>query len=220
MTSFGSTSWYTSTIQSGPSDFSANEAPPHHPRLQTSCPSSAHFVSPPFGPFLLSYVFGCSSIPPASSSFPDSLRVLQWNAGSPQARSAKLVFFISSHSLYFFCIQESNLNLFPFSRLPGYAALRSDRTHSRSGTLTFDDPHFSGGIIIIVWQGLSFSELSTSFLALFDPYSDFVGVNILPNNSFLLFFIDVCVPLIALERIAEPTRSAASFFPPPQISSF
>ena len=55
------------------------------------------------------------------------------------------------------------------------------RTHSRYGILSSDA---SGGVIIFVRQGSSFSELSTSSLSLLDPYSDYVGVNISPNNSY------------------------------------
>ena len=63
---------YTSTVQSAPS---ANAALPPHPRLQTSYPSSAHFVSSPSAPSPPSLASGCSSMPPVSTP-PDSLRVL------------------------------------------------------------------------------------------------------------------------------------------------
>ena len=64
---------------------------------------------------------------------PDSLRVLQWNAGGLRARSTELLHFISSHPVDPICIQESNLNLSSSFRIPGSFALRSDRTHSKSG---------------------------------------------------------------------------------------
>ena len=64
---------------------------------------------------------------------PNSLRVLQWNAGGLQARSPELVHFISSHPVDLICIQESNLNLSSSFWIPGFSALRSDGTHSRSG---------------------------------------------------------------------------------------
>ena len=126
---------YTSTIQSSYS--SANAALPPHPRLQTSYPPSAHFVSSPSAPspFLAP---GCPSTPPASSP-PDSLRVLQWNAGGLRARSTELLHFLSSHPVDLVCIQESNLNSSSSFRIPGFSALRSDRTHSRSGILSRDD---------------------------------------------------------------------------------
>ena len=68
-----------------------------------------------------------------SLPLPNSLRVLQWNAGDLRARSTKLLHFISSHSVDLVYIQDSNLNLSSFFQIPGFSALRSDRTHSRSG---------------------------------------------------------------------------------------
>ena len=56
---------YTSTVQSSP--WSANVALSPHPRLQTSYPSSAHFISSPFAPLPPSLAPGCPSAPPASS---------------------------------------------------------------------------------------------------------------------------------------------------------
>ena len=44
--------------------------------------------------------------------------------------------------------------------------------------------HASGGVVIFVRQGLSFSELSTTSLSSLDPYSDYVGINISLNKSF------------------------------------
>ena len=69
---------YTSTVQSAPS---TNVALSPHPRLQTSYPPSSHFISPPSALLSPSLAPGCPSTPPASSP-PDSLRVLQWNAGA------------------------------------------------------------------------------------------------------------------------------------------
>ena len=114
---------------------------------------------------------------------PDSLRVLQWNAGGLRARSTELLHFLSSHPVDLICIQESNLNSSSSFRIPGFSALCSDRIHSRSGILSRDDTHASGGVIIFVRQGLSFSELSISSFSSLDPYSDYVGLNISLNNS-------------------------------------
>ena len=74
---------YTSTVESGPP--SANAALLPHPRLQTSYPPPVHLISPSPAlspPFLAP---GYTSAPPASSPPPDSLRVLQWNAGGLRA---------------------------------------------------------------------------------------------------------------------------------------
>ena len=119
------------------------------------------------------------------------------------------------------CIQESNLSSSSSFRIPGFSALRSDRTHSRSGILSPDAMHASGGVVIFVRQGLSFSELSTSSLSSLDPYSDYVGVNISLNNSSSVSFLNVLPPLFAPpQRMAEPIPSLPQFFPPPEISLF
>ena len=135
-------------------DPSADAAFPPHPRLQTPYPPSAHFVSSLSAPSPPPYYFGCFSTPSASSSSPDSLRVLQGNSGGLRARSTKLLHFISSHSVDPICIQESNLDLLSSFRIPGFFALQSDRTHSMSGIFSTDATHASGSIIIFVRQGL------------------------------------------------------------------
>ena len=68
-----------------------------------------------------------------SLPLPSSLRVFQWNAGGFQARSTKLLHFISSHPVDVIYIQESNLNLSSSFQIPGFFALRSHGTHSRFG---------------------------------------------------------------------------------------
>ena len=82
-----------------------------------------------------------------SSSSSDSLSVLQWNVGGLRARSAELLHII------LICIHRSNLNSSSSFRIHGFFALRSDCTHSRSAILSPDDPHDSGGVIILVRQG-------------------------------------------------------------------
>ena len=131
-----------------------------------------------------------------SLPFPNSLRVLQWNAGGLRARSTKLIHFISSHPVDLIYIQESNLNLSSSFWIPGFSALRSHGIHSRSGIFATDVADASGGIIIFVKQGLFFSELSTSSLSLLRPYFDYVEVNISLNKSFSLSFLNVYAPPI------------------------
>ena len=207
---------YTSTVQSGIP--STNAALTRHPRLQTSYPPPAHSIFPFSAPSPPSLAPGHPSTPPASFSLPDSLRVLQWNAGGLRARSTELHHFLSSHLVDLICIQESNLN--SSFRIPGFSALHSDCTHSRSGILSPDATHTSGGIVIIVRQGLSFSELSTSSLSLLDPYSDYVGVNISLNNSSSVSFLNVYAPPICSSPTDGRTNSFSQFFPPPETSSF
>ena len=135
---------------------------------------------------------------------------LQCNAGGLRARSTEQMHFLSSHPVDLICIQKSNLNSSSFFRIPGFSALRSDRTHSRSGILCRDATHASGGVIIFVRQGLSFSKLSTSPLSLLDPYSDYVGVNISLNNSSSLSFFNVYATPIR----SSPTDGTTDFFSP------
>ena len=145
-----------------------------------------------------------------SLPFPNSLRVLQWNAGGLQARSTKLLHFISSHPVDFIYIQKSNLNLSSSFQIPGFSALRSHGTHSRSGIFSTDVAGVSGGVIIFVKQGLFFSELSTSSLSSLDSYSDYVEVNISLNNFSSLSFLNVYAPLIR----SSTKDSRTNFFSP------
>ena len=131
-------------------------------------PPPSPILLSPISPFYISFTTVPRSWPffYASSPPPDSLRVLQRNAGGLRARSTERLHFLSSHPVDFICIQESNLNSSSSFWIPGFSALRSDRTHSRSGILSSDTTHASGGVILFVRQGQSFSELSTSSLRL------------------------------------------------------
>ena len=159
---------------------------PSHPRLQTSYRPSAHLVSSPSALLSLCHVSDCFPKSPASSFFPPSFRVLQWNAGDLQARSAKLLHFISLYYVDLISTQKSNLNSSSSYRITKYSPLRSDRTHWRSGIFSPDDPHASGSVIILVRQSLFVFELLKSSISLLDRNSDYVGINISLNNSSLL----------------------------------
>ena len=199
---------------------SANATLLPHPRLETSYPPSVQFISSPSGLSPPSLAPGCPSAPPASSP-PASLRVLQWNAGGLRARSTELLHFLSSNPVDLICVQESSLSSSSSFRISGFSALRYDRTHSRSGILPPDATHASGGVVIMVRQGLYFSELSTSSLSSLDPYFDYVRVNISLNNSSSLLFLNVYAPLFAPHRwMAESTSFLPPFFPRAEISSF
>ena len=138
----------------------------------------------------------------------NSIKVLHWNVGGLRARRTELLHFISSYPVGLICIQESNFNLSSSFRIPGFSALGSDGTHSRTGIFSTDVTDASGGVIIIVRQGLSFSELSISSLSSLDPYSDYVEVNISLNNSSLLSFLTV----YALPIRSSPKDSRTNFF--------
>ena len=144
----------------------------------------------------------------------NSLRVLQWNAGVLQARRTELLYFISSYPVDLICIQESNLTLFSSFRIPGFSALRSDGTYFRSGIFSTDVTDGSDSVIIFVWQGLSFSELSTSSLSSLDSYPDYAEVNISLNDFSSLSFLNVYAPPIC----SPPKDSRISFFSPSILS--
>ena len=141
---------------------------------------------------------------------PEYLRVFQWNAGGLRARSTKLFHFLSSHPVDLICIEESDLNSSSSFRIPEFLPLRSDRTHSQYGNLSPDVTHASGGVIILVRQGLSYSELSTSTLSSLDHYSDYVGVNSSLNNSSSLSILNVYAHPIC----SSPTDGRTDSFSP------
>ena len=130
--SSNSSNSYISTVIFGHP--SANPAFPPHPRLQTLTTALCSWL------FLYT---SCFLFPP------NSLRVLQWNAGGLRARSTKLLHSLSSHPVDLICIQKYNLNSSSSSRIPGFYALRSDRTHSRSGIFSPDATHASSGVIFV-----------------------------------------------------------------------
>ena len=92
--------------------------------------------------------------------------------------------------------------------LSGFSVRRSDRTHSWSGILSHDTTHSSGGVVIFVRQGLSFSELFTSSLSSLDPYSDCVGINTSLNNSSSVPYLNVYAPPIR----SSPTNGRTDSF--------
>ena len=94
-----SSSWYTSTAQSGP-----------HLQMQHSYPTLTFkllILFPPILYLLLLHphhrhmLLAVSLYLLLPLPLPNSLRVLQWNAGGLRARSTKLIHFISSHPVDF-----------------------------------------------------------------------------------------------------------------------
>ena len=209
LSSSDSSSWYTSTAQSGPSG-PLLLMQHSHPTLAfkplTLFPPTLYLLPPHPNHCLMFLAVSLYLLLPLP--LPNSLRVLQWNAGGLRARSTELLLFISSHPVDLICIQESNLNSSSFFRIPGFSALRSDGTHSRSGIFSTDITDASGGVIIFVRQGLSFSELFTSSLSSLDPYSDYVEVNISLNDSSSLSFLNVYAPPIR----SSPKNITTNFF--------
>ena len=146
-----------------------------HPRFQSSL---AYFVSSPSAPSPSPHAPGCFSIILCFLLPPDSLRVLQWNAGCLRARNTELLHFISFYSLNLIC----NLNSFSSFRIPGFSALRSDWAHSRSDLVLLMPCTIVAASTFSSNKVLSFCALSTSSLFLLDTNSDYVRVNTSLNN--------------------------------------
>ena len=201
-----SSSWYTSIAQSGPLVLMQHLHPTLIFKPLILFPPSLYLL--PLHPHHRLMLLAVSLYFLLSLPLPNSLRVFQWNAGGLQARSTKLLHFISSYPVDLIYIQESHLNLSSSFQIPGFSALRSHGTHSRSGIFSADVADTSGGVIIFVKQGLSFSELSTSSLTSLDPYSDYVKVSTSLNNFSSLSFLNVYAPPIH----TSPKDSKTSFF--------
>ena len=211
--SSGSSSWYTFTAQSGPPLLMQHSHPTLAFKLLILFPLTLYLL-----PLHLHHRLMLLAVSLYLLLFlplPNSLTILQWNAGGLRARSTKLLHFISFHPVDLIYIQESNLNLSSSFRIPGFSALQSHGTHSRSGIFSTDVADASGGVIIFIKQCLFFSELSTFSLSLLGPYSDYVEVNISLNDSSSLSFLDVYAPpFVLLRRIAEPISFLSPFFLP------
>ena len=216
--SLDSSSWYTSTVQSGPLLLMQylHLTLTFKPLILFLLTLYLLHLHPHHRLMLLAVSFYLLLLVP----LPNSFRVLQWNAGGLRASSTELLHFISSHPIDFICVQVSNLHLSSFFQILGFSALRCDCSHSWSGIFSTDVTDISSSIIIFIRQGLFFSELSTSSLSLLDPYSDYVGVSISLNDSSSLFFLNVYAPPIHFSLKDSRTNffspsilpSSASFF--------
>ena len=153
-----SSSWYTFTAQSGPHLLMQHSHPTLTFKLLILFPPTLYFLL--LHPHHRLMLLAVSLYLLLSLSLPNSLRVFQWNAGDLQARSTKLIHFILSHSVDLIYIQEYNLNLSSSFQIPGFSALRSHGTHSRSGIFSTDVADASGGVIL----SSSSAHSSLSFL--------------------------------------------------------
>ena len=205
-----SSSWYTFIAQSGPLLLIQHLHPTLTFKPLILFPPTLYLL--PLHPHHRLMLLAVSLYRLLSLPLPNSLRVFQWNAGGLQARSTNILHFISSHPGDLIYLQEYNLVF----QIPGFSALRSHGTHSQFGIFSTDVAYASGGVIIFVKQGLSFSELSTSSLSSLDPYSDYVGVNISLNNFSSLSFLNVYAPPIR----SSTKDSRTNFFSPSILHSY
>ena len=158
-----------------------------HPRLQTSCPPFAHFVSPCSAPSPPSLAPGRPSTPPLlpltlSGFFNGMLEVFDPGA---------LNYFTFSRPILSTLSASRNPILTPLS---GFLDSLLCVLIAPTPILSSDTTHASGGVVIFVRQGLSFSELSTFSLSSLDSYYDYVGINISLSNSSSLSFLNVYAP--------------------------
>ena len=111
-----SSSWYTSTAQSGP--FLLMQHP--HPILAFKplipFPSTLYLL--PLHPHNRLMLLAVSLYLLLSLPLPNSLSVFKWNAGGLRARSTEMLHFVLSPPADVICIQESNLNLFSSFLIP------------------------------------------------------------------------------------------------------
>ena len=117
-----SSSWYTFTAQSGPLLLMQ-----HLHSTLTFKPLILFLPTLyllPLHPHHRLMLLAASLYPQLSLPLPNSLRILQWDAGGRQARSTKLLHFNLSHPVDLIYIQESNLNSSSSFRIPGFSALR------------------------------------------------------------------------------------------------
>ena len=116
-----SSSWYTSTAQSGLLLLMQHSHPTLAFKPLIPIPPTLYLLSlhSHYRLMLLAVSLYLLLLP-----ILNYLRVLQWNAGGFRARSIELLHFIWSHPVDLICIQESSLNLSSSFWIPGFSALR------------------------------------------------------------------------------------------------
>ena len=123
-----SPSWYTSIAQSGTLLLMQHSHPTLIFKPLILFPPTLYLL--PLHPHHRLVLLAVSLYFLLSLPLPNSFRVFQWNAGGLQARSTKLLHFISFYPVDFIYIQEYNLNLSSSFQIPEFFALRSHGTHS------------------------------------------------------------------------------------------
>ena len=137
-----------------------NAALPTDPRPQTFYLSFAHFVASRSVPSPIPHIFSCFSTPPAAS--PLLTRLGFFNEMLVFEPGALNYFTTSSHPVILSLCINPILTHLPL-RIRGFSALRSVRTHSRSGILSPDNPQASSGIIILSGKACPLNFLHSFF---------------------------------------------------------
>ena len=183
-----SSSWYTFTAQSGPLLLMQHS----YSTLTLKPPIlfSPTLYLLPLHPHHRLMLLAVSLYPQLSLPLPNSLRVLQWNAGGLQFKSTKLLHFNSFHSVGLIYIQECNLK-FLDSLICDPMVLTPDLVFFllMSQTLAAASSFSSSR----AYSSLSF--LPPLFLCL-GPNSNYIEVSISLNASSLLSFLNAYAPLI------------------------
>ena len=171
--------------------------PSHPPLLNTYRPSAFTLPTsspPPTGPqsvhILPSHIQGN----PRPSQ---NLRILQWNAGGlPSSRRAELIAFLSGNCCGLVFLRETHLSSTRRFQVPGYCALRTDRTFGGRGPVSSATHNTGGGVLTLIHSDLAFSPVSVSSLSSQDPYSDYTCVEVLLSNHSPLQFLGLYSPPI------------------------
>ena len=180
---------------------------PSHPPLLNTCPLSA-FVLPSTPPKGTKPVYNSPPHPRRTPRLRQNLRILQWNAGglSPTCR-AELVAFLSNNQYDLILLQETHLSATAKFHIPGYSALRLDRTSGRQGPV-FSGGHNTGGdVLTLIHSDLAFSPVSVSFLSSQDPYLDYICVKFLFSSRLPFQFLNLCSPPIRSTPSDSRTRT-------------
>ena len=135
--------------------------------------------------------------------------------GGLQARSTKLLHFISSHPVDLIHIQESNLNSSSFFQIPGYLLCDPMAPTPNLVLFLLMLQTLAGASSFSSSRALSLSERSTSSLSSLDPYSDYVKVNISLNNFSSISFLNVYAPPTCFSpKDSRNNFFLSPFFPP------
>ena len=179
---------------------------PSHPPLLNTCPPSAFTLPASSQP-----VHNLPPHPQGNPRLSHNLRIVQWNAGGLSSSSrAELIAFLSGNHYDLILLQETHLSSTKKFQIPGYYALRTDRTFGRQGPVSSGTHNTGGGVLTLIHSDLAFSPVSVSSLSSQDPYSDYTCVKVLLSNHSPLQFLNLYSPPIRNSPSDSRTRT---FYP-------